>query len=147
AYAGTYDDHYRAERAPKLPLDRSYALYNGAHPDMQVEGYLGGDEPIELENLAARPHVAFRLPGIAPQVALSKWQVPLEQWLSERPGTDAADFARQVPRSVEKLAMVLDTLVLLPEEERLYLVFRGSTPVAELSATEIAQILISQAKG
>ena len=143
AYAGTYDDRYRAERSPRLPLDRSYALNNGAHPDLQVDGYLRGNETIEMENLGERPCVVFRLPGIAPQVAVSKWKVPLQQWLSERPGSEPADFAAQVPRAAEKMAMVLDTLVLIPEEDRLYLVFRGATALTDLDATEIAQILIS----
>jgi len=143
AYAGTFDDRYRTERAPALPLDRSYALYNGAHPDLQVEGYLRGDETIELVNLSARPLVSFRLPGIVPSLTLSRWQVPLDRWLSEHPQASPADFARQVPRSKEKVPLVLDTLVLMPEEERLYVVFRGMTTLTDLNAMEVAQILIS----
>ena len=48
SYAGTYDEQYQKERAPDPPLDFSYAFYNGAHPDLQVEGYLRGDEEVEL---------------------------------------------------------------------------------------------------
>ncbi|HEY7037549.1 MAG TPA: DUF2169 domain-containing protein, partial [Methylomirabilota bacterium] len=43
AYAGTYDDRYRSERHPQPPADFSYRFFNGAHPDLQVEGYLRGD--------------------------------------------------------------------------------------------------------
>ena len=46
-YAGTYDEKYQKERAPSVPLDFSYAFYNAAHPDLQVKGYLRGDEDVE----------------------------------------------------------------------------------------------------
>jgi len=144
AYAGTYDDRYREERSPALPLDRSMALYNGAHPDLQVEGYLRGDESIKLENLGNRPRVTFRLPRIVPRLKVSKWEVPLDRWQNEHPEAGAADLLRKVARSEENVPLVLDTLVLEPEEDRLYLVFRGVTTLTDLNGMEVAQMLISQ---
>jgi len=143
AYAGTYDEKYRKERAPATPLDFSYALFNGAHPDLQVKGYLRGDEAIEMENLGPQARVRFRLPGLLPKVRLSRWRISSEKWLAEHPQSDLDAFAQQVSRSEEALPVWLDTLVLIPDEEILYLLYRGVTALTDPSGLEIATVQVA----
>jgi hypothetical protein len=143
AHAGTYDERYRQERAPALPRDFSYAVFNGAHPDLQVEGYLRGDEEVELENLSPEGSVRFRLPGVGPKLTVTKWTVPAEEWLAQPPDSSAGRSEKPLPLVEESVPAVLDTLVLIPEENRYYLVFRGLCSLARLDATEVARIRVT----
>jgi hypothetical protein len=126
-YAGTYDEKYRRERAPLPPLDFSYLIYNGAHPDWQVEGYLRGDEVVELENLTPEGNIQFQLPGVRPRILLVR-----------RPSSGAT----RIPRN-EEARGVLDTLVLLPERKLLYGIFRAVCPLSSLDDPDIIQITIT----
>lgn len=125
-YAGTYDEKYRRERAPLAPLDFSYLIYNGAHPDLQVEGYMRGDEVVELENLAPDGNIQFELPGIRPRIGLVR-----------RNSSPAAGARREEAR------VALDTLVLLPDQKLLYEVFRAVCPLSSLEDPDITQITIT----
>lgn len=63
--AGTFDDAWRKQRAPLLPVDFSERYYNAAPEDQQLEQYLRGDEEVRLTNLhPAHPRVSCRLPGV-----------------------------------------------------------------------------------
>jgi hypothetical protein len=143
AHAGTYDDRYRKERAPLLPQDFSYAFFNGAHPDLQVEGYLRGDEEVVLENLSPRARLHFRLPGVRPQVAVSKWAVRPEEWARQHAGAEQDGSVQKLPVDEESVAMALDTLVLLPDENQFYEVFRGVCPLTALDAAQVARIRVT----
>lgn len=123
-YAGTYDEKYRKERAPLPPLDFSYLIYNGAHPDLQFEGYLRGDEMVELENLSSEGNIQFQLPGIRPRIGLVRH--------------NTGSSARR-----EEARMALDTLVLLPDQKSLYAVFRAVCPLSSLEEPDITQINIT----
>lgn len=61
AYAGTYDENWRKARSPLPPKDFDSRFYNGAHPDLQVDGYLRGDEVVTLINLTREGHIDFKL--------------------------------------------------------------------------------------
>jgi hypothetical protein len=143
AYAGTYDERYRKERAPATPLDFSYAFFNGAHPDLQVEGYLRGDEWVELENLSPQPRLRFRLPGMRPKVTVSRWTVPPGEWIRQDPGAERPGSGTGLPLVEESVAAALDTLVLVPDEGIFYLVFRGACPLTALDASEVARIKVT----
>ncbi|MCC6874205.1 MAG: DUF2169 domain-containing protein [Sandaracinaceae bacterium] len=67
AQAGTFDARWRETRSPRLPEDFSPAFYNAAHPDFVYDGYLRGDETIELAGVAERT-LSFRLPGCVTSV-------------------------------------------------------------------------------
>ena len=129
ALAGTYDERYRKERAPAPPEDFSHAVFNGAHPDLQVEGYLKGDEDVELVNLSPEGKMTFRLPGVRPRLTVSKWR-------------DTPDGAAPTT-SEEAVAAHLDTVVLIPEEKKLYIVFRGVCPLDRLDASAVARIRVA----
>jgi hypothetical protein len=62
AYAGTFDARWKEERWPRLPLDFSPAYYNAAHPDFVYDGYLRGDEVVEISGVAEST-LSFRLPA------------------------------------------------------------------------------------
>ena len=142
AHAGTYDEKYMKERHPLPPVDFSYRIFNGAHPDLQVEGYLLGDEDIVLMNVCPRdPDVRFRLPGIVPKITVARWTVPPEQWIEEHLGPDGA-LSSTLPLVEETVTPVLDTLVFIPDEGIFYEVFRGVCRLASVDSLEIARITI-----
>lgn len=142
-YAGTYDERYEKERAPALPLDFSYAIFNGAHPDLQVKGYLRGDEVVELKNLSREPTMHFHLPGIHPNIMISKWTAPPDEWLEQNAKEGREVTLEQVPTIEEPVKGVLDTLVLVPGEGIFYEVFRGVSTLTSLDTLEVAQIKIT----
>jgi hypothetical protein len=134
------------ERRKGIAADFSYDFFNGAHPDLQVKGYLKGDEPVELKNVSPDSLIEFRLPGIRPKVSIAKWTTPPEDWLERqlREGRQAA--IADAPTVEELLSMVLDTLVLIPDDRMLYLVFRGHCPLASMESLEVARITITVEK-
>ena len=123
-YLGTYDESWKSERSPLPPNDFRYDFYNAAPPALQVEGYLRGDEEILLLNLEKSGKVRFRLPGIVPIATVEK----TERWSG--------------PSWNEPAPMRLDTLCLLPDEGRLFLVWRGRCPLTDLSALEVETVRI-----
>ena len=127
-YLGTYDEKWEKERAPQRPKDFSCDFYNGAHPDLQVKGYLRGNEDVVLLNLTPDGECRFKLPGVSPVVKISK---------SDKFEGQTTD---------EFLVMNLDTLCMIPGEKRLYQVWRGICPVKDLTASEIRAVDV-QAKG
>ncbi len=122
AYAGTYDNAWRKTRSPLPPKDFDVRYYNGAHPDLQVKGYLLGNEPVELVNLTPEGKLSFALPGVMPKCRL------------ERKKNDEAEE--------DPVEMRLDTLFMEPDEKRLCLVWRGNTELENISAEEIGQVII-----
>ncbi len=141
-YAGTYDEKHEKERAPKLPFDFSYAFFNGAHPDLQVEGYLKGDEEVELRGVTPEGVARFRLPGIRPKIIVARWAVDPMQWLEEQAAKNPSVTQDQIPVAEEEVAPVLDTLVFLPDEKIFYEVFRAVVPLKSLDSLEIARIRV-----
>jgi hypothetical protein len=139
ALAGTWDDRWRKTRAPRLPEDFSFAYFNGAHPDLQVEGYLGGGEDVELTNIAPADRVRFRLPAARVTVALERWSVDPLRWADQRSGTDPEQPPRQ---PAERNDARFDTLVLVPGEGRFYTVFRAVFELPELSVLGIAAVRV-----
>jgi hypothetical protein len=142
-YAGTYDDQYRAHRAPAPPDDFSYAFFCGANPALQVAGELRGDEPVELVNLSPEPRVQFSLPGLRPELVISRRAQP-------RPDTDDAagegEATAPVRLARDGVPVRLDTLVLVPDQGMFYEVFRGVCPLRALDPSEVAEITIRYAQ-
>src|SRR5262249_17958930 len=138
-YAGTYDEKYRKEVAPAMPKDFSYALFNGAHPVLQVDPYLRGDEEVELINVSRKSPVRFRLPGLTPKVRVLRWSPDREVWLEAHAG----DPDTNPPLEEEPIKMNLDTLVFLPDEGIFYEVFRGSCALSRLDSPEIARVTVT----
>jgi hypothetical protein len=143
AYAGTYDEKYMKERHPSLPTDFSYRFFNGAHPDLQVGGYLRGDEEVDLLNVcpgASRVH--FRLPNLQPKITVERWAVPPEQWVQEHTAPDGS-LPAELPLVEEPLKPVIDTLVFVPDQGVFYEVFRAVCGLSSLESMEIARVSIT----
>jgi hypothetical protein len=122
AYAGTYDDTWRKQRSPLPPEDFDARFYNGAHPDLQVKGYLKGDETVDLLNLTPEGRTAFGLPGLYPFVTIT---------------TRAGKNGNQ---KKESCAMNLDTVFIEADRRRCCLVWRSGLaagPAASPDALEI----------
>lgn len=119
-YAGTYDKAWRVQLSPRPPEDFNYRFYNGAHPDLQAEGYLQGNEPVELINLTPEGRMQFALPGVAPLCRVRRID----------------------KQAAETIPMNLDTVFIEPDQRRFCLVWRGRAPLAALTAAGIEQLSI-----
>lgn len=98
---GTYDEAWMKERMPVLPEDFDPAGWNGAHPALQFDPYLRGDEKVRVSGASRGKPLEFRLPGIEP-VMSAHW---LGQW--------------------QDLEPALDTVVIEPDENRVCLTWRA----------------------
>lgn len=126
-YLGTYDEKWQKERCPDLPLDFRYEFFNAAHPDLQVKGYLRGDEEVLLLNLNPEGRLEFKLSGIKIRVIIVKSQ----------------SIERNAPTISEEIIMNLDTLCLIPDEKVFYQVWRGITAISDLGALEVRKAQIN----
>lgn len=138
SYAGTYDTKWRKERSPEFPEDFSFDYYNAAHPDLQVKGYLKGDEEVELVNLRPDGAVRFKLPGMKLKCKVMKlYDMVSPSAFGKRNEND--------PRLItEEADFNLDTLCLIPDENRFYLVWRALCPINDLTGSEVKEIQISK---
>ena len=128
---GTYDEKWQKERAPEPPEDFSFRFYNGAHPDLQVEGYLKGNEEVILINLTPEGIARFQLPGTRVSCTVTGFG---ESHDSSSEDDEAGDTL------AEKVELNLDTLCLIPDESRFYMVWRGLYPVRDLTAVEVNKV-------
>jgi hypothetical protein len=141
---GTYDDNYRKNIAPDPPPDFKYDYYNAAHPDLQLPGYLNGDELVELINLSPGGVMNFHLPGLAPVCKVKRTFETLEAYLNTLdPSTVDRTRLGEVLAGDETVPLNLDTLYLMPDEKRLFLLWRGRTPVYDHTALEVETVGIS----
>ena len=151
SFVGTMDEKWEAERAPELPEDFDFNYYNGAHPDLQIPDYLNGDELVQLKNLTPNGYCSFRLPGIHPKITVEKYIPKLDENASpkineineETDEIDAIDTYDTTSFKEEIIAPKLDTLVLLPDENIFYQVWRGVCPLNALDISEVKSINIS----
>jgi len=152
-YLGAYNEKWRKERSPEPPDDFRLDYYNGAHPDLQVDGYLKGDEEVELVNLAPDGKTRFQLPGIKLSCAVTKSfeLIAASGASAEGEDKDVEDLDKKYVEGAfdrdespvpvaEDVNLNLDTLCLIPDEKRLYLVWRGQCPIMDLTALEVKRI-------
>ncbi|MCI5208936.1 MAG: DUF2169 domain-containing protein, partial [Candidatus Electrothrix sp. ATG2] len=123
---GTYGNNWLKERWPWFPLDFSWEYYNAAPQNMQVNGYLRGDEAIICKNLHPEiPVYQSCLPGIRVRCFTEKFSST---------GRDEIEFA--------EVKMNLDTLWVDMEAEKLVLVWRGVTEVQSEDYEEVNGLFI-----
>lgn len=66
ALAGTYDAEWEAARKPLLPRDFDRRFFNAAAPGLIANGYLQGNERIDLVHVGRVPRLSVALPGFPP---------------------------------------------------------------------------------
>jgi hypothetical protein len=115
----------------------SHAFHNAAPGEQQVAGYLRGDEDVELVNLTPEGHVRFRLPGRRPALRVERWTASPRDWLATHPGVPARPLLRE-----GVIALMLDTVMLLPGERRVCLVHRAVCDLENADAREIARVSV-----
>lgn len=127
AKMGTYRRGYAKERWPWFPDDFDWTHFNAAPPEMQLEGYLRGDESLCFENLhPAHAKYESQLPGLRVRCFVNK---------SIDPANNPADFV-EVP-------MNLDTLWVDMESEKMVLVWRGWIETASEEHEDIQHVFIT----
>jgi len=130
AKVGTYKGKWLKERWPWFPKDFDWGYFNAAPSDMQVEGYLKGDEPLYFENLhPKRPRYHSQLPGLRVRCFLNE--------------LDPKDGQRTIFREVP---MNLDTLWVDMEADKFVLVWRGVAPIRSEEYEEIGHVFIVSEK-
>jgi len=137
-YIGTMDEKWESEIAPEMPEDFRFEFYNGAHPDLQVTGYLHGNEQVEMKHLTPNGYCRFRLPGLYPLITIIKTDGQFEaagpaEIYYNKNETDNRD---------ENINVHLDTLVFIPDECIFYQVWRGLFILKEFDVEEIECIRI-----
>lgn len=121
---GTYKGSYRKTRWPWFAEDFDWGYMNAAPTDLQVEGYLRGDEKVVLENLHPRhARYEFQLPGIRVRSFVNK------------AGAKAPVF--------EEVDLKLDTLWIDMENEKLVLLWRGWTPTTSEEFEDILDLYVA----
>jgi uncharacterized protein YjbI with pentapeptide repeats len=121
---GTYGGDWLESRWPWLPKDFDWTFFNAVPEDQLFESYLVGDEAIRLE-------------GLRPE---------REIYESDLPGQRARLFLTQRSARGEafhEVPLVLDTVWIDADNEKLVLVWRGRHPVATIKLRDIANVLIT----
>lgn len=142
---GTYDDAWRLNRSPDPPADFDDAFYNAAHPDLQADGYLRGDETVILHHLTPDGETRFQLPAVTVLCSVAKsYDLVVDCLRRQSPDHPDLETLQQMTDEKAEVDMHLDTLCLLPDEKRLFLLWRGRIPLIGPAALEIDEIDISQ---
>ena len=100
--AGTFDVIWEKTRWPGLPSDFTFDFYNSAHPDLIYDGFVDGDEKIELVNLTPEGYLSVYLPGY-----------------------ELGSLVRYEDGELLPLPIFLDTIHLDIEKRKTYLTWRG----------------------
>ncbi|MBL4630668.1 MAG: DUF2169 domain-containing protein [Paraglaciecola sp.] len=131
AKIGSYNNDWLKSRWPWFPEDFNWQHFNAAPQDMQVAGYLKGDESLYFENLHAE-HAQYqsRLPGIRVRCFINK----------KCPPDDNNNY------KFHEVKMNLDTLWVDMDTEKLALVWRGFTTVLSDEYEEVEHLLIVSEK-
>ncbi|MCL9684910.1 DUF2169 family type VI secretion system accessory protein [Legionella maioricensis] len=114
---GTFDNDWLLNESPYYPADINWLYFNLAESDQQREHYFNGDEGFSCTNMhPVKPIIQGQLPGIRVRC-----------------------FFKRVTstESLNELALNLDTVWLLPEEEKGILIWHGLIDTQDISAKDI----------
>jgi len=124
---GSYKGAWLKEQWPWFPKDFDWSHFNAAPADMQVKGYINGDEELFFENLhPTHSQYRSRLPGLRARLFINEC-------------TQTAQNEIQF----KEITMNLDTLWVDMEAETLVLLWRGITNVLSEDYEEIQHIFIA----
>jgi uncharacterized protein YjbI with pentapeptide repeats len=118
---GTYDKRWLTEEFPGYAHDVDPECFMVAPPDQRLTDYFAGHEPIELRGLHPRSAVLeTRVTALVARCFLLRGEQS---------------------RRLEEVPTRLDTIVLLPNVERMVAIFRGVATVAESDASDVTCLL------
>jgi hypothetical protein len=124
---GTYKGNWLKDRWPWFPTDFDWGHFNAAPDDMQIEGYLKGNETLFFENLHPKNSIfQSRLPSIKPRLFINK--------------KNPSDHRRSI---FSEPKLNLDTLWVNMESENIVLVWRAVIDVLSEDYDEIEHIFIA----
>lgn len=103
-HAGTYDESWQRKRAPYLPADFDPRFLQCAAPELALDRYLAGGEPIEVVGATPDEPIAFRVPAANLQVDVS------------------------VAGRIEHPTANLETILIEPDENRVCFTWRAALP-------------------
>ena len=116
-----YGADYKKTRAPYYAADFDWSHFQCAPADQQIEGFFKGDESFAFTNIHPDAHVLEgKLPALRVRV-----------------------FTKDVRGAFREIPMVLDTIVVNGDEERLELVWRGVAEVADPDLVDVAFMLVA----
>jgi uncharacterized protein YjbI with pentapeptide repeats len=122
---GSYSQEWFEKGWPWFPLDFDWAFFNAAPQDMQLKGYLRGDEKLYFENLHLQYSRYFsRLPALRVRCFAN---VGME-------GNDKDNF--------KEIKLNLDTLWVDMDVEQLILVWRGVIAISSDEYLEIRHMYV-----
>lgn len=141
--AGTYDERWLQTRWPWYPEDLDWGIFNAAHPVLQREGFLRGDEEIYLENLHPEERrFRARLPGLRVRAFVNE----LPEGVDPPPPTEKERREWSPPprdRMVfREIALSLDTVWVDAEEGLVALVWRGHGRVRDPEHAEVLDLFV-----
>ena len=120
--AGTHDARWLEERYPGFAADMDWTIFNAAAEDQWLPGFFRGDETVQMMNVhPTKPVLEGRLPEM-----VAKAFVTLK--------TPAGEVFREI-------ATRIDTVHLLPNAERMVVIFRGSIPVTEDDGADVVHLV------
>lgn len=132
---GSYRGSWLKERWPWFPDDFDWSFFNAAPEDMQLDGYLQGDEEITLEHVDAEfPLLRARLPGLRVRCFLHVSDPQAAPVDGAAPGVVSGNL-REVP-------LIADTLWINAEKRKAIVVWRGWTEVDSEEFDEIRHLYI-----
>ncbi len=118
-FSGTYDEHWRVERAPYLPDDFDGRFFNMAHPRLIYPGFLQGGETVTLTNARRQGPLCFDLPDVEPTV------------ISVISGHE------------QELDVRLETLLIEPDDQRFSITWCAqTTPIRSVLSVEKVSIYV-----
>lgn len=100
-YAGTYDEHWRKNISPLPPPDLDPRFFSSSAPGLRAHKHLTGTEQVIVEGASRQGKLSFELPGVQPRASVRCW------------------------RNEDLVPLLLDTVIVEPDEARLVLVWRG----------------------
>lgn len=116
-----YGKAYQDKRAPYYAEDFDWTHFNAAPADQQLQGFLRGDERLELTNLYAETHsLEVRLPGLRLRA-----------------------FVKDTAGRFREVGMSLDTLLADTDAGTLYLTWRGLDGVKTDDLVDVAFLLLA----
>jgi len=116
-FAGTYDEQWRRNVNPLPPVDLDPRFYSTAAPGLCTPKHLKGTEQVFVEGASRQGALRFELPAITPRAA--------------------ARFRRRE----DNIPLLLDTVIIEPDEARVVLTWRGTMNV-HAKGHELARVLV-----